>query len=458
MDFFLSWIVSAAFIGLTGIVAYPIIRLSLRAKRGLTARWWRKTSRKRALVAWRAVAPTLQLDFQSTPQLSLQGSVEDLPVNVHSFLHKEEHYTRILVTPSLSPQLEMFFIAYESGHHFVDGLQRCNPSYQPKQMKRYDHNFMALGDEEAIIALLDENTRQAISDLVEPAGTLHVRKGLINFEREGLYESDEVLANAIQQLVQLGRQFDLTPETIPAQLLANYQRDTSASIRIRNVQWLLTHHKHTPEAKRAQAELLDDPMPEVRLFGAMQRGEEGFPQIKELADNPETPQEIRINALKYLAGHIVEEQSMYAVKVMLILLQASEVNQVAIIPIARAIERFGGAIEESTCLELLQWNAHPKVAYAVQAAGARLLAKNGTITAIPPLKECSKSRNKELKKAAEQAILHIQTRLGDVEAGRLSLLEESDHEGALSTTEDIGAVSLIDNLVKLAEDPMFEDD
>ncbi len=63
----------------------------------------------------------------------------------------------------------------------------------------------------------------------------------------------------------------------------------------------------------------------------------------------------------------------------------------------------------------------------------------------------------ELREAIDKAILHVQSRLGDRDAGGLSLLEESVTDGALSTLKDVGTMAIVDQILRLNEDPALGD-
>jgi hypothetical protein len=99
--------------------------------------------------------------------------------------------------------------------------------------------------------------------------------------------------------------------------------------------------------------------------------------------------------------------------------------------VAQALGVLGDPKAERTLVKLL---GHDSV--EVKRAAATALASVGTVGAVEPLLACSEGMfiDGELKRAANQAISSIRSRLGHVEAGRLSLVEQ--RAGALSLTED----------------------
>jgi hypothetical protein len=74
----------------------------------------------------------------------------------------------------------------------------------------------------------------------------------------------------------------------------------------------------------------------------------------------------------------------------------------------------------------------------VQRAAARALGTVGRPSEVGPLLEHARGfrTDRRLKQAIQKAVARIQGRLGNVEAGALSLAEEEAAAGALSLSED----------------------
>jgi hypothetical protein len=74
---------------------------------------------------------------------------------------------------------------------------------------------------------------------------------------------------------------------------------------------------------------------------------------------------------------------------------------------------------------------------------AKALGNVGTIAAVEPLLSCIETwKDAEAKSLARAAVASIQARLGEVEAGRLTLAAPSPQDGALSLSGDEGRLSL----------------
>jgi HEAT repeat protein len=120
--------------------------------------------------------------------------------------------------------------------------------------------------------------------------------------------------------------------------------------------------------------------------------------------------------------------------------------------VARALGKLAQRESEPVVMKLIEHEANE-----VRVAAAQALAAFGTVAAVEPLLAQTSGVLKDatLKRAALQAISSIQSRLGPVEMGRLSLLEPAPLEGALSIAEEAtgaGALSMADEpLAELEE-------
>ncbi len=98
--------------------------------------------------------------------------------------------------------------------------------------------------------------------------------------------------------------------------------------------------------------------------------------------------------------------------------------------VARALGQLVHRESEPVVVKLLEHEGNE-----VRVAAAQALGTLGTVAAVEPLLAQTSGVLKDatLKRAAQQAISSIQSRLGPVEMGRLSLLEPGPLAGALSS-------------------------
>jgi HEAT repeat protein len=199
--------------------------------------------------------------------------------------------------------------------------------------------------------------------------------------------------------------------------------------------------------------------PAVRLAAAMHLGDEGLATVEAVVNDRRVDAGLMSDALKHLianapaarVGGILESglESPH-----------EEVQRTALDGIAKlkhrpSLERLVAIgdgtnarmtvtiaavvaqLDDPRCeAALVRWLAHE--AEAVRIAAARALGEVGTVAAVEPLLPHTKGllTDADLKRAAREAIDKIQGRLGDVEAGRLSLSEVQQRDGALSLSDD----------------------
>jgi hypothetical protein len=89
----------------------------------------------------------------------------------------------------------------------------------------------------------------------------------------------------------------------------------------------------------------------------------------------------------------------------------------------------------------------------VQQASAQALGAFGSVAAVEHLLPLARGLfDSQLRQAARSAVSTIQARMGDVEAGRVSLAEPQALEGAVALADTaaarIGAISLEDELAE----------
>jgi hypothetical protein len=107
--------------------------------------------------------------------------------------------------------------------------------------------------------------------------------------------------------------------------------------------------------------------------------------------------------------------------------------------LARVLGDLGDASVELALLTLLAMDDD-----AVRTAAARALGRVGTVAAVELLLPHSKGllTDGDVKRAARDAIAAIQSRLGDVEAGRLALADGTADAGGLSLAQQPGQLSV----------------
>jgi HEAT repeat protein len=192
-----------------------------------------------------------------------------------------------------------------------------------------------------------------------------------------------------------------------------------------------------PAAREASQAALASPDAELRFLGARYLGEQGLAHVREIVESEAVPADLRLEGLvHYVLVAPVPEAFALIARVGGQLAEA-ELPVKAGEPLAKVDD----ATREPVLLQLLAL-----APVRVKVAAARGLGRIGTVAAVEPLlahRDGTESSG-ELRQAAGEAIAQIQARLGDVEAGRLSVAAPAAAAGGLAVAEadPSGGVSL----------------
>jgi HEAT repeat protein len=236
-------------------------------------------------------------------------------------------------------------------------------------------------------------------------------------------------------------------------------------VRHRNLEILANRFADSEAAKLAAESALDDGDQWVRVLAAtMVRNEKALEILRAVVADPHSSTELRVMALNRLvskfgydeAKELVtrafasrqEEIRRAAIEAASDAGDLSQLEQICalaadVVPaiaslVATALGKLGDARAETTLIGLL---GHEVI--EVRAAAASALGLVGTVRAVVPLLPLTEGiLHGELRQAARDAIRKIQSRLGDAEAGRISLAGAEESSGAVSLTTEGGEVSI----------------
>ena len=229
---------------------------------------------------------------------------------------------------------------------------------------------------------------------------------------------------------------------------------------------LAGRHPRSPECTEAARVALADRDPRVRFAAAsFERGEAGRVVLEALVGDPKAvPEEVRAASLERLVEHHGYEFAQPTVK------RALASKSVAI---RRAAIAAAGGARDPTLLDYLcvpGFVPEPELAETVatalgqasdpraeptliallavddakvRVAAAAALASVGTVRAVEPLLPLTKGvLDTELHRVAQDAIRKIQSRLGDAEAGRVSVSKVESLAGGVSLASEGGELSV----------------
>jgi hypothetical protein len=327
----------------------------------------------------------------------------------------------------------------------------------------FDEEIKLLGDEEEVVALMDAETRQAIRTFIAHGGRMSW--GQLTLRRNAvLKESGEIVEQA-RSLMHLALRLNRRAP-VRQSLLANVQTDGVPAVRARNLQLLVDKFGNSEEAKRAVEAAFGDRDPYVRLLGASsERGERGMASFQAIAADLRAPVDVRVMAIERLVS-LFKYESAKTLVARALAAPERPLNRVAVVAcgaagdasqldricalatigdaaltedVATALGKLGDKRAEATLVGLL---GHETTAVRIAAAAA--LGLVGSVDAVEPLFLLGKGLlgNPKLREVSRDAICRIQSRLGDAEAGRVSLASVDEAAGAVSLSAGGGEISL----------------
>jgi hypothetical protein len=278
-------------------------------------------------------------------------------------------------------------------------------------------------------------------------------------------------------LAKLGRLLSVPPDALHQRLIDNAEKDPSPGVRLQNLRFLAEPSTSTPPALLAAVgrSLLGDVNPKVRLLAAPLVGEEGHRVLGALAADATLTTALRVRAVEALGtgpapaiatvrGLFTEAQPPEVVCAALAIVAQQGLSPLA--DVAIECTRSAREIVRAAAASALGRLASPAAANPqaepvliallsdasadVQRASAEALGVFASVAAVEPLLPLAEGFGRsQLRQAARGAIGRIQSRLGNAEAGRVSLAHDHELAGAVDLA-DADAAGVGD--LSLAED------
>jgi hypothetical protein len=278
-------------------------------------------------------------------------------------------------------------------------------------------------------AALSHGTRQQLVLLLRRGGW--VRQGRVALDGFWSWRNEAPsLVQQVRWLSKLATLLSVPAHALHERLARNALRDPAPAVRLHNLRFLVAAETRTPPALLASTAraLLADVHAPVRLLAAQQLGAEGVPALRSLLA-PGTAADATCTTLATLPRELARD--LHESVLRCITSEHESVRAEA----ATLLGTWALPEAEPALLALLA-----DVAPRVQQAAAQALGVLGSVAAVEHLLPLTQTvLDSQLRAAARAAVGSIQSRLGNVDAGRISLVEERSLAGAVALVEPAAA-------------------
>lgn len=416
---------------------------------------------KRASWKRQMAALGLKVQVHGEYHLSAQGSIKGVPVWAQ-LKHEQEGEDNVLrarltlESKAIPRNLEVLADSMlRSAGRLVQGSDDLTVG-DPE----FDDQVELSALDAYICAALSHGARQRVLTLLRWRGRVQQGQVTCRLNMEQQDEGDRLSA-VLLNAVALARLLSVPPEALHGRLAKNALEDPAPAVRLKNLRFLVAAQTQTPPALLASTArtLLGDVHP-VRLLAAQQLGAAGHATLRGLATSADVKLEQRVAAASSLGQGATPDLD--GLRALLDGKQPLELQLAALCAIpatgtpltdgivsctrseheavraaaARALGVLAQPQTEPTLLTLLS-----DASADVKHASAEALGVLGSVAAVAPLLPLAEGLLRpQLRQAARGAIGRIQSRLGAVEAGRVSLAESHDLAGAVDLADTSAAV------------------
>jgi hypothetical protein len=350
--------------------------------------------------AWTEAANQLglkQSQSNGRPQRHLEGEFAGFSVTVEERVKtrgdSRSTTTHVTVNAPQTTSLGHFHIRRD------DAWQRgITKIFQKEELlvhdRAFDEQAYIEGAETTVLALLNQETRQAILRLFQ-LGSAEVKGGKVCAQRGEVAEST-VLVSMVRAAVAVAERLKpLPPKQVPLALASNARTDSNSWVRLRNLRSLVESFPQHQETLQTRQAALGDPDPGVRLFAATHvRKEQALAPLRELVEKEANPAEVRLAALEHLLAKFRYEQVAPSVAVAL----GAVDEQVRIAAVKTVGAKRDLAMLERVCAMIA--GSRERLAWSI----AKTLGELGDPKAEPTLRKLLSYDSKEVKAAAEHAL------------------------------------------------------
>ncbi|HTV19894.1 MAG TPA: HEAT repeat domain-containing protein [Polyangiaceae bacterium] len=441
-----------AFLLLLGILAVILVIVKLAAVALADA----KARRQRLFHEWQVGAQSVGLHVQrfSDSELRARGMIQEVPVNATLTVEVEHNNQTVYRSAlwansaSIPRQLQVQRDStLRSMARFIEGDD------VPIGDAHFDELIELPAVDAHICAALNYKARGQLTKLLNWG--VYVQDGAVVCRSTWTQEQNRQLAPLLQSIASLARLLSVPSGELAKRLAYNVLNDPAAAVQLQNLRYLIAPETNAPHdlLQSAVEPLLSHVHAPLRLLAAQHAGAQGREALRVLANDGSVPLDMRIQAVLSL-GARPELRDLDGLRSVLVDSSPPELQCAALSAVgassdaalldsvhhctrsqhdsvraaaARALGVLASPQSEPVLVALLA-----DASADVQQCSAESLGLFGSIAAVEPLVPLAESLVRpRLRQTARGAIGRIQSRLGDAEAGRLTLSHPHDLAGAL---------------------------
>jgi hypothetical protein len=350
----------------------------------------------------------------------------------------------------------------------------------------FDRRAYIHGSPRMVHAILDAGARDLVGALIDgriPVGAsgetvkarVAVSDGALRAEiSEGAFSpGGRNLPAAVETLLDAARQLVL-PDDVPARLARNVRHDPVPEVRLSNLLTLIREYPGYDATREALEAASGDRDAEVRLRAALERGEEGWAVLREIATSAAAGDSQSARAVRALGGRLAREDAEKILAQALV-----EKRRATAGATIRVFGEIGGSESIAALGAVLSDDDDELVIAAAGALGAtdapeaeahliaaldrdgpevwpaiaEALGRVGTAAAVVPLRAMAGRYQFDLglRRASRQAIAEIQARLTGATPGQLALADGGSGQLSLSEEGPEGRVAIVRETEAAAE-------
>lgn len=317
----------------------------------------------------------------------------------------------------------------------------------------FDEAFFIVGAPALVHAFLDAETRMPIFRL-NYEGRLEITGPVLRLDIPDTDES-RLLSKVVGLLLDLARRLGNRAE-IAERLASNARKDPWPAVRLRNLLCLIRTFGERPVAGETLRAACGDRDPEVRLRAATALGPSGVETLVGMTEDLGLADVWQAAAIAALGQNMTLERAKATLEFALrgkrpetaraCAEALGECGPAAVEPLvealavrtglvataaARSLGALGTPAAETPLIRALNGDAP-----GLRVAAAEALGRSGTVAAVLPLKSVAeRSGDRNLRRAARQAVAEIQARLPGASPGQLSLSATEAGQLSLADSE-----------------------